>query len=283
MRSAEWVALLQWALPRLGLRWRGFRRVHGQVCKRVSRRARELGLAGARDYRARLESDPAEWAVLDGLCRVTISRFFRDREVWERLRREVLPEAARLAQRRGERALRCWSAGCASGEEPYGLAVLFRLAIAPAFPGLGLEVVATDADEAVLRRARRGCYAPGALRALPPEWTALAFQPREGALCLRPEFREHVELRREDLRHGMPPGPFHLVLCRNLAFTYFDDRTQRRILDGIALGLAPGGFLVVGSHESLPAGGPVEAVAGRLPIYRRPAAREVLARRGPAR
>ncbi len=265
--DSECVDLLQWALPRLGLRWRGFRKVRGQVCKRIRRRMGELGLASAADYRRRLGADPAEWDVLDGLCRITISTFFRDRAVWERLRNEILPGAARLALRRGDAALACWSAGCASGEEPYGVAIVFRLAIAPAFPGLGLSVVATDAEEAVLERARRACFGPRALRALPPDWLPLAFESRGDALCLRPEFRESVRLRREDIRRAMPGGPFHVVLCRNLAFTYFEDELQRRVLDGIAARIVPGGVLVVGAHESLPADGAFAPAARRLPIF----------------
>jgi chemotaxis protein methyltransferase CheR len=267
MRAAECVDLLQWALPRLGLSWRGFRKVRGQVCKRIARRMGELGLASAADYRQRLGSDPAEWDVLDGLCRITISTFFRDRAVWERLRNEILPGTARLALRRGDAALACWSAGCASGEEPYGIAILYRLAIAPAFRGLGLSVVATDAEEAVLERARRACFAPGSLRALPPQWIPWAFERQEGALCLRPEFREDVRFRREDIRRTMPDGPFHVVLCRNLVFTYFDDVLQRRILDRIAARIVPGGVLVVGAHESLPPDGVFVAAAGPLPIF----------------
>lgn len=263
----ECVDLLQWALPRLGLRWRGFRKVRGQVCKRIRRRMGELGLASAADYRRHLGADPAEWDVLDGLCRITISTFFRDRAVWERLRNEILPGAARLALRRGDAALACWSAGCASGEEPYGIAIVFRLAIAPAFPGLGLSVVATDAEGAVLERARRACFGPGALRALPPDWIPLAFEPREGALCLRPEFREGVRLRREDIRRAMPGGPFHLVLCRNLAFTYFEDGLQKRVLERIAARIVPGGALVIGAHESLPPGGAFVPAGSPLPIF----------------
>lgn len=270
----ECVDLLQWALPRLRLRWRGFRRVRGQVCKRIRRRMGDLGLASAADYRRRLEADPAEWDLLDGLCRITISTFFRDRAVWERLRDEILPAMARLALRRGDPALACWSAGCASGEEPYGIAIVFRLAVAPAFPGLGLSVVATDAEEAVLERARRGCYGPRALRALPPQWIPLAFESRQGALCLRPEFRESVRLRREDIRRAMPGGPFHLVLCRNLAFTYFEDGLQRDVLDGIAARMVQGGILVIGAHESLPPDGAFVPAAGRLPIFFRTGAPE---------
>jgi len=270
MRDPECVELLRWALPRLGLRWEGFRRVRRRVCRRIGQRMIEAGAGTAAAYRALLASDPGEWRALDGLCRVTISRFFRDRTVWSRLRDEVLPDAARLAVRRGERALRCWSAGCASGEEPYGLVIVYHLAVAPRFPGLGLGVVATDADEVVLERARRACYHPGTVREVPPEWRELAFERRGPELSLRAAFREGVELRREDLREVMPDGPFHLVLCRNVAFTYFDLDRQRAVLAGVAARLVPGGFLLVGAHESLPEpAADLERLTGTLPVFRR--------------
>src|SRR5688572_3980003 len=147
MTDQECVELLQWAALRLRLRWEGFRRVRGQVCKRIGRRIKALGLEGAAAYRARLEAEPAEWEVLDSLCRVTISRFYRDHRVFDVLREELLPALLRDARGRGESVLRIWSAGCASGEEPYTIAVLFRLGLAPAFPELRLELLATDADE----------------------------------------------------------------------------------------------------------------------------------------
>lgn len=270
MRDAECMELLRWALPRLGLRWDGFRRVRRQVCRRIARRIAEVGAKGAAEYRAVLASDPGEWRVLDGLCRVTISRFFRDRAVWSRLRDQVLPETSRVATQRGDRALRCWSAGCGSGEEPYELVIMFRLVVAPAFPGLELRVVATDADEVVLERARRACYDAGTVRELPPDWRELAFEQRNAELCLRAPFREGVEFRQEDLRLAMPDGPFDVILCRNVAFTYFEEPAQRAVLAGIAARLVRGGFLVIGAHESLPE--PVEDLerfAGRLPIFRR--------------
>jgi chemotaxis protein methyltransferase CheR len=268
----ECVELLQWASPRLRLRWEGFRRVRGQVCKRIGRRVKALGLEGAAAYRARLEADPAEWVVLDSLCRVTISRFYRDHVVFDALREELLPGLLRTARGRGESVLRIWSAGCASGEEPYTVAVLFRFGLLPAFPELRLELLATDADEALLARARRGCYPPGTLRELPRQWSARAFTlTADGEQCLAPELREDISFRCQDLRTELPEGPFHLVLCRNVAFTYFAPPLQHEVLARLVERLVPGGLLVIGAHESLPeAATLLERAAGPLPIFRKP-------------
>jgi chemotaxis protein methyltransferase CheR len=250
LNDAEYVELLQWALPRLGLRWEGFRNVRRQVCRRIAARIRELGLPDAASYRRRLESDPAEARVLDALCFVTISRFYRDRAVFDALRDTLVPRLAEDAIARGDVRLRAWSAGCASGEEPYTLAMLWHLVLAPRYPALGLEIIATDFDEGVLARAARGCYEASSLRELPTEWARAAF---EGG-CVRNEIRRYVTFVRADLRAFTPAPPLHLVLCRNSVFTYFDEETQRAFLRRALELLVRGGLVVVGGHEKLPAG-----------------------------
>jgi chemotaxis protein methyltransferase CheR len=224
------VAFLQWALPRLGRRWAGYRKVRRQVCRRVHRRAAELGIESLAAYRDHLERHPEEWRELDGLTNITISRFYRDRVVFEFLRTSVLQPGTRV-----------WSAGCASGEEPYTIALLAHDA----------EILATDVDPAVLGRAQAARYAPSSLRELPAALRDGAFG-EDGVLA--PRIRRRVTLMHHDIRDEPPAGPFDLVLCRNLAFTYFDDAAQRATLRRIASVTAPGGALVVGAHEELPAG-----------------------------
>jgi chemotaxis protein methyltransferase CheR len=255
MKDVDCVRFLQWGLPRLGMRWPGFRKVRKQVCKRIDRRLRELGLEDVAAYEAHLESNPGEWAVLDGFCRITISRFYRDRRAIDSLRDGLIPDLAKLCLERGESELRCWSAGCASGEEPYTLSMIWALSVGARFPGLSIRILATDADERVLERARLASYQPSSLKDLPSAWRTAAFTPTGRRLTLLPAFREAVEFKLQDIRTALPEGSFHLILCRNLVFTYFEERLQRELLERI-LGLLPaGGALVIGSHEGLPCGG----------------------------
>src|SRR6516225_732332 len=116
------VDFLKWCVPRLGLRWPGYRKVRGLVGKRLNRRLAELGLADLSAYRTFLMREPAEWGQLDAMCRIPISRFYRDRGVFDAIGQQLLPEAAAAVTARGANAVKCWSAGCASGEEPYTLA-----------------------------------------------------------------------------------------------------------------------------------------------------------------
>lgn len=250
MRDVDCVMFLQWALPQLGLSWPGFRKVRRQVCKRIAARIRALGLADAAAYRNRLEVDLAELRALGALCTVSISRFYRDREVFDCLGATVLPALASAARARGAEGLECWSAGCASGEEPYTLAIQYRLSAD--MPGIPLRILGTDVDARLLERARMACYPPSSLKALPPAWRSQAFETRGRQFCLRDEYRQAVQLERQDLAVEVPWREFDLILCRNLAFTYFDAERAQLTLRRIASRLRPGGALVIGIHERLP-------------------------------
>lgn len=239
MTDADGIAFLTWALPRLHLRWAGFRRNRRQVIRRIDRRRAELGLPDVAAYRAFLDEHAGEWPVLDRLCRATISRFARDRPVWDAL-------VDHLA---GHATLRAWSAGCGAGEEPYTLAIAWRLGHAGA-----ADILATDVDDVQLERARVASYPPGASHELPQTWRAAAFERVAGADRVRDEYRSCVRFEHRDVRGPAPDGPFDLILCRNLAFTYFDEPLQLAVAAAFAAALRPGGALVIGWDEAFPDG-----------------------------
>lgn len=253
MTDSELVSFLSQVAPRLGLRAAGYRRVRGTVRKRLSRRLAALGLDLAA-YTSYLETHPDEWQWLDHSCRITISRFGRDAPVFERLMNHVLPERAAAAAGAGRTSLRIWSAGCASGEEAYAVAIAFRARVAPLHPWLELGVLGTDLVPAVLNRARRGGYPPGNVHELPQGLRTLAFERRSGELFVRSEYRRGVAFALADLREARPPGPFDVILCRNCAFTYFAEPLQHRVTTALSAALRPGGVLVVGAGEALPDG-----------------------------
>ena len=266
MKNEQCVQFLQWALPRLNMRWPGYRKVRNQICKRVDRRLQDLSLRNVEEYQAYLEQHADEWLQLDPLCRITISRFYRDKGVFAALGDEVLPSLARRAIGRGDAALRIWSAGCGSGEEPYTLAILWDLELRTRFPELTIEIVATDADPDMMRRAHDACYKFGSLKDLPESWRDRAFSREDGTYCLKPDYRHNIEFLEQDIRQERPKGHFDLVLCRNLAFTYFDDAVQLEVLRSIVGAMRDGAALIIGVHEKLP-----EEVEGlfveRPPIY----------------
>ena len=269
MNDADCVAFLQWALPRLGLRWQGFRRVRNQVCKRVDRRIHALNVNGLAAYEAYLDEHASEWAALEALCSIPISRFYRDRAVFDALGEQILPEVAERAAARVPAVARCWSAGCASGEEPYTVSLLWDQHVEPRYPHTRLTIIATDVDEHLLERARAACYSKSSLRELPRTWIERAFARRDTLFCLRDPWKACIEFCHQDLRLTQPPGEFDLILCRNVAFTYFSDPVQRAVLARISERLRADGFLVVGRHESLPPGAPFLGAPGALGIFRK--------------
>jgi chemotaxis protein methyltransferase CheR len=269
--DAEGVQFLQWCLPRIYLRWSGFRKVRRQVYKHINQRLLELGLSTVGAYRVYLEDHPGEWATLDTLCWISISQFYRDPSVFQHLEHEILPQLAELVLARGDDGkLHCWSAGCSGGEEPYTVAIIWQQCLATRFPTLRLRIIATDIDSWAIHRAKRACYRASSLKQLSPEWTAHAFVTIGEESCLKDEFRGPVTFAVQDLRERAPEGVFQLILCRNLAFTYFDERLQKETMQKLTEKLAPGGALIVGKLESLPQGPwGLEPWSKQLGIYRK--------------
>jgi chemotaxis methyl-accepting protein methylase len=313
-------SFLKWALPKMQLRPEGYRKVRGQVCKRLRRRIKELGLHNFGDYRVWLEENPGEWKVLDEMTRITISRFFRDKKAWEELGDRLLPEIIRksagdelptesfrksagddsaeaelptervrksartelppervqkpagealppdkIRESAGDRLLpefskrsdgerpllRCWSAGCASGEEPYSLSILWREKILPLFPDASMEIIATDADPDMIGRAREGCYTRGSFREMPGNWMEKAFYRKGHFYCITQPYREPVSFYQQDIRKEMPEGKFDLVFCKNLAAMYFSRELATAIFNRISERMNKGAYLVLGNHEEI--------------------------------
>lgn len=264
------IRFLQWCLPKLRLRWPGFRKVRRSVYRRLNRRLQTLELVGLDAYRTYLQQHPDEWAKLDALCRIPISRFYRDRGVFEFVEAEVLPHLARLVLAQGGNELRCWSAGCAGGEEPYTLAIIWKRRFASRFGAIHLRVVATDVDPIAIQRAERGHYQPSSLKELPAEWRTEAFAACGEELRLKDEYRAAVDFAVQDIRETLPRGAFHLVLCRNLVFTYFDETSQEKMLRNLAAKILPGGALIIGKLETLPHGyRDLEPWSIKMGVYRK--------------
>lgn len=277
MPDDPYTAFLQWALPRLGKRWEGYREVQGQVKSRLTDRLQELGLQSLDAYRDYLDAHLDEWDRLDALCRITVSRFYRDPAVFDYLQDEVLPALAEECTSRGASQLRAWSVGAASGEEPYTLRILWRHALRDRFGGRTLHVTASEAQPHMMRRARRACHQHGTLKDLPESWIdrAFVYDPaldkgkHAEPYCLHPLYRRHVTWRQEDIRSSMPDRTFSLICCRNLVFTYFDASLQRECLRRLLDRLRSGGVLILGEKETLPEGvWPLAPIEDDLPLFR---------------
>ncbi len=253
MLDQDCIHFLQWSLPQMQMRWSGFRRVRKQVCKRLARHLMALELDDLACYRQYLNHNTDEWQKLDSLCRVVVTRFYRDKRVFGELVERVLPQLAAKAQATGRETLHAWSIGSASGEEAYTLAILWYHLLAPHYPGLRLTTVGTEIDAHLLERSHHACYPGGTIKNLPEALRHAAFVPGNGNYCLQSRYQAMVSFLRQDIRTELPDGKFDLILCRNLVFTYFDKALQLATLERIMTRLRPGGWLLLGVHESLPA------------------------------
>jgi len=251
MKDEACICFLQWALPHFHMRWSGFRKVRGQVCKRLGRRLEELQLSDLKSYRIYLQDNPLEWHILDSLCRITISRFYRDQGIYQSLYSRVFPELISIARGQHDKTLSCWCIGAASGEEPYSLSLLWELSGLQKH-GTDLTILATEVDQLMINRAVEGCYPASSIRELPPKIKTLAFTRKEELFCLKDRFKKRVQFLQQDIRNEQPDTTFHLILCRNLVFTYFSQELQEQIAQQIVKRLEPGGCLVIGTHEKLP-------------------------------
>jgi chemotaxis protein methyltransferase CheR len=241
-----------------GLAWRKYRRRSAR--HRVELRLKELGLDGLDAYLDLLRSDPKETSGLADLMRVTVSRFFREREQWRTLAGTVLP--ALLAGKTDAEACRAWSAGCCGGEEPYTLAMVWLESIAPSHRGNALEIIAGDIDTASLERARAARYNSSSLREVPLDTRARFFRPERGLWSLADAVRGQVRFELQNVMSDPLPSGLDLVLCRYLAFTYY--RGERLLAATVRLweALRPEGVLMVGKKECL--GGPESALFEKL-------------------
>jgi len=236
------------------MRWPGFRRVHSQVCKRLQRRIEQLQIENLSTYRTHLAKHSDEWAVLDTLCQITISRFYRDKMAFYFLEQQVFPHLLNTMEQRNETELRIWCAGCGAGEEPYTLAMLWAIHFQPDFPSIRLSILGTDINPAMLERAQQACYPYSAIKNLPLPWRESAFENQDEQYCLHTAFQSKIEFQCRDIRRApvTETPPFHFICSRNLEFTYFDISLQEQMTRRLRASLVDGGVLMIGVHESLP-------------------------------
>jgi chemotaxis protein methyltransferase CheR len=229
--------------------WSGFRKVRKGVKKRLRRHLTQLSCTSIQDYIYRIDQEPAVWKQCQDRLAVTISRFFRDRQLWDHLHQQILPD---LYRRFPER-LTAWSAGCASGEEPYSLAMVAAAAAETVF-GVGpIQILATDADPTCLQRAREGRFPQSSLKELPEAFKNRWLKPA-GRRTWRVDDRlgAGIHWKTHQLLDMPPQDRFHLILLRNNLLTYYRGDRMHTAFNRIVECLENEGILILGSHEHPP-------------------------------
>jgi chemotaxis protein methyltransferase CheR len=241
LQSDEFDVFLSEALPPIGLSPSAHRRRN--IKRRIVRRMESAGIHEFHRYLDLVQRDPEELEVLRSILIVTISRFFRNAKVFHFLSREILPRLGEISRPVA------WSAGCASGEEPYSVRIAWE-----EMPGEmpELALLATDVDPVSLERAEAGSYPESSLRELPDAFRRKYFRREGNSYRICEGVRRSVQFRKLDLLRGPPPGRYDLILCRNAAFTYFSPGKRLAVAGTFAAALQKGGYLVIGRTENLP-------------------------------
>jgi len=302
MRAAEHalhevIGLLR---SRTGYDFRRYKRA--TVLRRIERRMQVNGLADLPGYHAHLQANLAETSALLGDMLIGVTNFFRDRDAFEALERDVIPQLfGREAD--AEREIRVWSAACSTGEEAYSLAMLLCDQAEQDGRPTKLQVFATDIDERAVATGRSGVYPEAIVTDVPPARLRQFFTREQTHYRIKKAVRETVLFAQHSLLRDPPFSKLDLICCRNLLI-YLSREVQQDILRMFHFALRPGGYLFLGSSESAdacsdlftpvdkkhriyraeigPQGGrytPLPAVAGfqraALPIKQRPEPRKV--------
>jgi two-component system, chemotaxis family, CheB/CheR fusion protein len=244
--DSEFDELLLMLKETRGFDFTGYKR--STLMRRVRRRMDARGLGSLSEYRDYLELESDEFARLFDSLLINVTGFFRDPLAWEALREEVLPEL--LSAKSARRPLRVWSAGCATGEEAYTLAiVLVETMGLDEFIGR-VKIYATDLDEEALAEARTGVYTERQISEVSEEFRRNYFEANGPKFVFRRDLRRQVIFGRNDLTRDAPISRVDLLVARN-TLMYFNAETQSNIIRKFHFALSDPGFLFLGKAEML--------------------------------
>src|SRR5580700_7048457 len=204
-----------------GFDFTGYKR--STLLRRVHRRMALLNLTVFGEYRDYLELQPDEFGLLFDSMLINVTSFFRDPLAWQALSETVLPELT--SAKSATAPIRAWSAGCATGEEAYTLAMVLAEALGRDQFRERVKIYATDLDEDALQEARAGTYETAALAAVPEQLRDTYFEPAGPKYAFRRDLRRQVIFGRNDLTRDAPISRVDLLVARN-TLMYFNAETQ---------------------------------------------------------
>jgi two-component system, chemotaxis family, CheB/CheR fusion protein len=218
------------------------------LSRRIEKRLNAVGSETFSEYQDYLEANPREFTELFNTILINVTSFFRDEPAWTFLAEDVVPRM--LDGNPPDKPLRIWSAGCASGEEAYTIAMVLAEAMGEQPFKERVKIYATDLDDDALATARHGAYTNEALKPLSEELLEKYFEPNTRGLAFRSDLRRSIIFGRNDLIADAPISRIELLVCRNVLM-YFTPEAQARILDRFNFALDPSGFLFLGKSEML--------------------------------
>ena len=236
-------------LDRFGFSWTGYRRVRKGVKKRLARHMQEMRCVTLENYIEAINKDQAMRLQFERLMTVSISRFFRDRGLWEIMRKKLLPLLAENASR----AIQVWFAGCASGEEVYSFKILWERLRESCSSMPNLSILATDLNPAYLERAKASVYPRSSMGEVPEAIRSTCFEiVAGGKYAVRPGIRDGIVWQIHHLLSDPPATAFDLIFLRNNLLTYYGDEVKIPALTKVINRIVPEGFLIIGDRERMP-------------------------------
>lgn len=220
------------------------------IRRRIAIRARATRCRTIDEYCALLCRNEGELDLLVKGLTIHVSQFFRNRSAFEKIRDEILPALFARFRKEGRRTATFWSVGCASGEEPYTLAMILAESFPDELKEFKVSLVATDINKNIIDAARKGVYPPDRLREVPDDLRERYFTAAGERFCLREDIRAMVEFATADLFDASSYVESDLILCRNVLI-YFERGEQERIIQGLANVLPTDGILILGKAETL--------------------------------
>jgi two-component system, chemotaxis family, CheB/CheR fusion protein len=248
--SPEWTALLHYLQTTRGFDFHGYK--PASLARRIRKRMDSVGVDGFARYQDYLEVHPDEFANLFNTILINVTSFFRDPPAWEAVRTLAIPQMIG-AKAPGE-PIRVWSAGCATGEEAYTLAMVLTEELGADQFRERIKIYATDVDEDALNTARHAVFTSRQVESVPPELLEKYFEKSEQVYTFRKELRRQVIFGRHDLISDAPISRIDLLTCRN-TLMYLNAETQAKVLNRLHFALNDGGFLLLGRAETLMAHG----------------------------
>ena len=242
----EFEALLEFLKESRGFDFTGYKR--SSIRRRVVRRMQQVGADSFVEYLDRLQVDTGEFTQLFNTVLINVTAFLRDPEAWRELSEQIVPQI--LAPKSRGEPVRAWSAGCASGEEAYGLAMIFAEALGIDEFRERVKVYATDVDEDALGTARQATYSEKELSTLPAGWRDRYFERSGSRFAFRGDLRRSIIFGRNDLVQDAPIGRLDLLVCRN-TLMYLNAETQAQVLRRFHFALNTAGVLFLGKAEML--------------------------------
>ena len=218
------------------------------LTRRIEKRMEMVSVATYADYIACLEARPGEFTYLFNTILINVTSFFRDEEAWNFLRDTAVP--AMLAGCPDSEPIRLWSAGCASGQEAYSLAMLLAEQLGIEAFTRRVKIYATDMDDEALTEARRAVYAPRQLESVPPAMATKYFTAEGDHFAFDRTLRRAVIFGRHDLIQDAPISRLSLIACRN-TLMYFTSEIQSRIMTRFHFAMKDEALLFLGKAEML--------------------------------